>query len=198
MTRLRKGSERSSSIQITFIWIRCWPPRIARKAISLKRLRSTPKPRKQRICRVAALLSPTRAWAATSTRKIFLVSFCKQREAIRLCTFDCRGFRRAWRQRRSLSRTRTRLCRTLWGITVDRISSRVSCAPFRRSFPSAFTANQPLAGRNFDHHRDNPVRDDRSESGKSFDSQNWGKVAVTYAKWTACEDSRLLLRPDER
>jgi len=47
-------------------------------AISLKRLRSTPKPRKQRICRVAALPSPTRAWAATSTRKIFLFSFCKQ------------------------------------------------------------------------------------------------------------------------
>ncbi len=107
-------------------------------------------------------------------------------------------FRRAWRQRRSFSLTRTGLRGTLGGATVDRISSRVSCAPFRRSFSSAFTANQRFAGRNFDDHRDNSVRDGRSEGGESFHSQNWSKVAITYAKWPACEDCRLLLRPDER
>ena len=43
-----------------------------------KRSRSTPKPRRQPICRVAALPSPMRGWAGKPRREIFLLSFCKQ------------------------------------------------------------------------------------------------------------------------
>ena len=43
-----------------------------------KRSRFTPKPRRQRISRVAALPSPTRAWAGKRRREIFLLSLCKQ------------------------------------------------------------------------------------------------------------------------
>ena len=76
--QLVRGSGRFSSIQITFIWIRILPLRIARRAISRKRSRFTPKPRRQRICRAAGLPSPTRAWAAKRRRKIFLLSSCKR------------------------------------------------------------------------------------------------------------------------
>jgi hypothetical protein len=71
MMQLRKVSERSSSIRITFIWIRFWPPRIARRAISTTRSRFTREPKTQRICRVAALLSPIPAWAGKRRREAF-------------------------------------------------------------------------------------------------------------------------------
>ncbi len=109
-------------------------------------------------------------------------------EAIRLGTFDRRSFRRAWRQRRSFPLARTRLCGALGSITVDRISSRISCAPFRRTFPSSFTANRRFAGHNFGDHRDNSVRDCRSKRAESLDSQNRSKATTRYAKWPRCED----------
>ena len=79
-TRLSKASERFSWIQITFIWIRFWRPPIARRTIFLKRLRSTPKPRRQRICRVAALLSPMRGWAGKPMRENILAQLFQARE----------------------------------------------------------------------------------------------------------------------
>ena len=63
------------------------------------------------------------------------------------------------RQRRSFPLARTRLRGALGSITVDRVSSRISRAPFRRTLPSSFTANQCFAGHNFKDHRDNSIRD---------------------------------------
>ncbi len=80
-------------------------------------------------------------------------------EAIRLGACDRRSLRRPWRQRRSFPLARTRLCRALGNTTVDRVSSRISSAPFRRAFPSSSAANRRFAELNFGDHRDNSVRD---------------------------------------
>ena len=82
-----------------------------------------------------------------------------QGKAIRLGAFDRSSLRRVWRQRRSFPLARTRLCGALGNTTVDRVSSRISSAPFRRTFPSPTAANRRFAELNFGDHRNNSVRD---------------------------------------
>ena len=82
-----------------------------------------------------------------------------QRKTIRLGACDRRGLRRVWRQRRSFPLARTRLCGALGNTTVDRVSSRISSAPFRCTFPPPTAANRRFAELNFVDHRDNSVRD---------------------------------------
>ena len=104
-------------------------------------------------------------------------------EAIRLGACDRRSLRRVWRQRRSFPLARTRLCGALGNTTVDRVSSRISSAPFRRAFPSSSAANRRFAELNFGDHGDNSVRDYRSERPDSPDPQSWSKATTRYAKW---------------
>ena len=85
----------------------------------------------------------------------------------------------------------------LGNITVDRVSSRISSAPFRCTFPPPTAANRRFAELNFGDHRNNSVRDSRSERPESPDPEGWSKATTRYAKW-ARKDYRLLLRPDER
>ena len=75
-----EGQRTFSSIQITFIWIRILPLPIARKGTSPKRSRFTPKPRRRRISRVAALPSPTRAWASKTEAQNILAQLLQARE----------------------------------------------------------------------------------------------------------------------
>ena len=61
-------------------------------------------------------------------------------------------------------------------------------APFRRTFPSSFAANRCFAGLNFGDHRDNSVRDYRSERPDSPDPEDWSKATTRHAEWPRCQD----------
>ena len=84
--------------------------------------------------------------------------------------------------RKKLFVARTRLCRALGSIAMDRVSSRISSAPFRCTFPSSFTANRRFAELNFGDYRDNSVRDCRSERAEPLYAQSWSKATTWYAK----------------
>ncbi len=88
---------------------------------------------------------------------------------IRFGPFDCGGLYCAGRKRRSFPLARSGLCRALGHPTVDRFSSRISCAPYRRTFLSSPPTNRRFARRNPGDHRNSFIRDERSERPESLD-----------------------------
>ena len=80
------------------------------------------------------------------------------------------------RQRRSFPLARTRIRGAFGRVTVDRVPSGISRAPFGRTLSSSFTADKCFARHNFKDHRDNFIRDNRSERPESPDPEGWSKA----------------------
>ena len=194
-----KVSGRSSSIQITFIWIRILPPPIARKGNFAEAIALYTKAQEATHLPSSGLaITYARMGRQTEARNILAQLLQAREKRYVSAPVIAAVYVGAWRQRRSFPLARTRLCRALGNTTVDRVSSRISSAPFRRTFPSSSTANRRFAELNFGDHRDNSVRDYRSERPESPDPQSWSKATTRYAKWPRCKNYRLLLRPNER
>ena len=199
MTQLVRASGRFSSTQITFIWIRILPLRIARRAILRKRSRSTQNLSRQRISPAAGLPSPTRAWAAKSEARNILAQLLQAREkryvsAPVIAAVACRP----WRQRRSFPRLERAFAEHSGVLQWIAFLPEFRAASFRRAFPSSFTANRRFAELNFDDYGDNVSETTRSKRADSPEAQNRSKATTRHTEWAHREDYSRFLRPNER
>jgi len=131
-------------------------------------------------------------------RNILCAACASEGQTIRLGAFDRRSFDGARRQRRSFHWLEVAYDEHSGVLQWIGVPSRISRAPFDARFPHLLQRISASHDTIFKDHRDNAIRDYRSERPESLHPQSWSKATTRDPEWPHCKNYRLLLRPNER